>query len=306
MLNITWRDLRLFIRLTRPLFLLGGVLMYALGVSIARYIGPRIDLQAALIGQIVVTLIQLMAQYANEYFDIDVDSANSNRTFLTGGSGALGPDGLPRKVALYAAIICLGLAATTCTAALINGIFNPLAWIVLLLAFLGAFFYNTPPLRLVSSGYGEFTAALVVAGLTPTFGFVVQNAQLSRLVPIAVTPLILLMFATLIAFGLPDYASDLKYEKKTLIVRIGWSPAMRTHDIAIGLSFLSLIIAYRFGLPARVALGTLIALPLGIAQIWQMNRIRNGYPVRWNTFTIGAMGLFVLTAYLELVGFLLS
>lgn len=303
---LSWREIRLFVRLTRPLFLLGGVLLYILGVSIASYIGPRIDLRLALIGQIVVTLVQLMTQYLNEYFDAEADRANNNRTFLTGGSGVLGPDGLPRKVALYAAIFCLGLAATTCTAALISGIFNLLAWLVLAIAFLGAFFYNTPPIRLVSSGYGEFIAAVVVAGLVPTFGYAVQKPELSQLVPMTVTPLIALMFAMLIAFELPDYASDLKYEKKTIAVRIGWSRAMRLHDLSIVFAFLTLLAGYYLGLPTKVAVGSIIALPLGVAQIWQMHRIRSGYPVRWNTFILGALGLFALTAYLELVGYLLS
>jgi 1,4-dihydroxy-2-naphthoate octaprenyltransferase len=306
MLTISWREVKLFIRLSRPLFLLGGVLLYSLGVAIAAYIGPTIDVRTVFIGLVVVILIQMMTQYANEYFDSEIDNRNAQRTFLTGGSGAIGPDGLSRKVALYAAVICLALAATTCTAALINAVFNPLAWTVLLLAFLGAFFYNTPPLRLVSSGYGEFLASVVVAGLTPTFGFAVQNPQLSHLVPLTVIPLIAIMFSMLIAFSLPDYATDLKFEKKTLIVRLGWQWGMRLHDIAIVLGFFSLILGYSLGLPTRVALGSLIALPLGIAQIWQMNRIRNGFPARWNTFTIGALGLFVLTAYLELVGYLLS
>jgi 1,4-dihydroxy-2-naphthoate octaprenyltransferase len=248
----------------------------------------------------------MMTQYANEYFDSDNDRRNQNRTFLTGGSGVLGSDGLSRKVALYAAIICLAFAATTCTAALINGVFNPLAWIVLLFAFTGAFFYNTPPLRLVSSGYGEFIAAFVVAGLTPAFGYAVQNSELTHLVPLTVTPLIALMFSMLIAFSLPDYATDFKYEKKTLAVRLGWAWGMRLHDIAIVLGFFILILGYSLGLPPRVALGSFIAFPLGIAQIWQMNRIRSGYPVRWNTFTIGALGLFVMTTYLLLVGYLLS
>jgi hypothetical protein len=33
----------LFVRLARPLFLLGGVLIYALGAGIARYLGAEID-----------------------------------------------------------------------------------------------------------------------------------------------------------------------------------------------------------------------------------------------------------------------
>jgi hypothetical protein len=50
----------------------------------------------------------------------------------------------------------------------------------------------------------------------------------------------------------------------------------------------------------------LIALPLALAQIWQMGRIREGYPPRWQLFTFSATGLFALTAYLQMLGYLLS
>ena len=37
------RSIRLFFILSRPLFLVGGVLVYALGAGIARYLGTPID-----------------------------------------------------------------------------------------------------------------------------------------------------------------------------------------------------------------------------------------------------------------------
>jgi hypothetical protein len=55
-----------------------------------------------------------------------------------------------------------------------------------------------------------------------------------------------------------------------------------------------------------VALGALMAAPLGLAQIWQMRRIRMGFAPRWTTLTVSGLVLFALTAYLELAGYLLS
>ena len=81
---------------------------------------------------------------------------------------------------------------------------------------------------------------------------------------------------------------------------------MRLHDAAIAIAGVSLVVAYLNGLPPRVVLGSLIALPLALAQLWQFERIRRGYPTRWLTLTLGAIGLFALTAYLTLVGFILS
>ena len=44
------RTLRLFVQLSRPLFLLGAALLYALGAGIARYLGAELDWGAYLLG----------------------------------------------------------------------------------------------------------------------------------------------------------------------------------------------------------------------------------------------------------------
>jgi 1,4-dihydroxy-2-naphthoate octaprenyltransferase len=303
---LTLHQLWLFIRLSRPIFLLGGVLLYGLGGAIARYLGHPVDLVTYILGQASVTFIQMMAQYLNEYFDAERDLSNENRTVFSGGSGVLGSEGLPRKTALYAAAFSLALVATLVFLLILNIEVPFLAWMILILIFLGAFFYNMPPLSLMTSGFGEITTSFVVAGLLPAFAFTLQTGELHRFLVMSCTPLIALHFAMMIVFELPDYASDTKYEKRNLLIRASWVVGMRLHDYAIFFSVVSFVVAFFFGLPGRVAGGVLIAVPLAIAQLWQMDRIRQGYPVKWPILIYGAVALFVFTAYFELIGFLLS
>jgi hypothetical protein len=93
------RTIGLILRLSRPLFLFGAALLYALGAGIAHYLGFRIDWDIFLTGQLWVSLLQLSTHYLNEYYDAAGDQQNSNRTLLSGGSGAIGPGKLPRRVA---------------------------------------------------------------------------------------------------------------------------------------------------------------------------------------------------------------
>jgi len=295
-----------FIRLSRPHFLLGGFLLYGLGASIAAYLGRPVQPALYLLGQLLVSSIQLTTHYLNEYHDGSTDSHNPNRTWLTGGSGALGEGGLPRTVPLYASIITLTITATGCSLLLIRGGTPLLAWLLLLLGFFGSYFYDARPLRLIESGYGELVASVIVAGIVPAFSFALQTGELHRLLIMSTAPLMALHFAMVLVFELPDYANDLKYGKRTLMVRVGWQNGMRLHDFAILFAVLAYLLAYATGLPARVAWGGLIALPLAMAQIWQVDRIRQGHPPRWTLLTIGAAGLVALTAYLELIGYLLS
>jgi len=292
------RAIRLFLKLSRPFFLLGAVLVYALGVGIARYLGVTIDWGLYFLGQAWVTTLQLATHYFNEYFDSPADIANANRTLFSGGSGALGEEGLPREVALWAGIASL-TGATSITVLLTREVgINPALYFVMILIFLGAFFYSIPPVRLVESGYGELTTSIVVASLVPAFAFILQFGELHRLIAMSTFPLIALHLAMMLAFELPDFANDTKFEKLTLMVRVGWERGIIFHNTLILVAYLLIGLAMLFGFPQPVALPALLSLPLGLFQIWYINRIAAGIKPNWNLLGILAVLVFGVTAYL--------
>jgi 1,4-dihydroxy-2-naphthoate polyprenyltransferase len=291
-------QLKLFIRLSRPLFLLGGILLYALGAGIGRYLGTQVDWGMYFLGQGWVTFLQLSTHYLNEYFNAPADLSNPNRTPLTGGSGAIGPGKLTRSTALYAAIVCLTFVASTTVLLIRYASLSPAAVLVMVLIFLGAFFYSVPPVRLEASGYGELTTSILVANLVPALALLIQTGELHRLLAMSTFPLTLLHLAMLLAFNLPDYATDLKYEKNNLLVRVGWETGMRMHNFLIAGAYLLLGLAILRGLPAPIALPAFLSLPLGVLQVFQMNRIAAGAKPNWNTVTLAALTTFAATAYL--------
>jgi 1,4-dihydroxy-2-naphthoate octaprenyltransferase len=101
-----------FLRLSRPLFLLGGILLYALGAGIARFLGFQVAWDLYILGQGWVIAMQLATHYLNEYFDASADVQNKNRTMFSGGSGAVGPGRLARNVPFWAAATCLAIVAS--------------------------------------------------------------------------------------------------------------------------------------------------------------------------------------------------
>jgi len=296
-------NLRLFIRLSRPLFLVGVFLLYALGAGIAHYLGAQIDIDVYILGQIWVTLLQLSTQYLNEYYNAPLDQENANRTLFSGGSGAVGPGRLSRRVPLMAALVCLAFLASA-TVVIISRI-QPglLAYLIMFVAFLGAFFYSTPPVRLETSGYGELTTTVLVAFLVPAYAFILQLGEFHRLLAMSAFPIAALHLAMLLALELPDYATDLKYGKSTLIVRMGWESAMTLHNVLVLCAFLLVIIAATFGFPWFATWPVLLPLPLGLLQIWQMRRIAGGARPNWNALTLGAVALFASVVYLMAFAF---
>jgi 1,4-dihydroxy-2-naphthoate octaprenyltransferase len=286
------------IKLARPHFLLGGILLYALGGGIAYYLGVPINWEVFLLGQAWGTLLQLSAQFLNEYFDAPSDADNANRTPFTGGSGEIGPGKLPRAAALWGAAGALAVVASLTVILVQRADLNAAAVLYMLLLFLGAVFYAVPPVRLEASGYGELTTSILVAHLVPGFAYLLQSGEMHQLVLLATFPLVFIHMAMLLAFSLPDFFNDTKHGKRTLLVRAGWQAGMRIHNLMILGAFFFLGLSILMGLPWRIGAWAFLPLPLGLLQIWTMNRIALGAKPNWTALTLSAVVLFVSMSYL--------
>ena len=101
------KSLRLFIQLSRPIFILSAALLYILGIGIAHYLSGQINWQSFFLGFVWIIFILLGFQYLNEYFDPDsiFETQTWKHTPFSGGSGAIGTGKFPRQVALWAGLI---------------------------------------------------------------------------------------------------------------------------------------------------------------------------------------------------------
>lgn len=287
-----------FIKLTRPLFLGGAVILYLLGAVLAVTHGATIDWVRLLLGQLLVTSIQLTTHYANEYYDYDVDALiGSARTPFSGGSGILVGGQLDRVVALHATRACLMVASITLIAC---GLITPLMWIIGLVALLGGYFYSAPPLKLEGSGWGELNTAILTGVLVPVTGYVMQMGRLDPIVLTICAPFVLIYLAMILTFEFPDYPADKAIGKKTITVRIGLKRAARLHN--------GLLIGGFVWMFAAVPSTPLLWLSMPLA-VWQIAgvvwRSRSG----WRYFALlsgGAVLLAVLVPALWLIELLLS
>jgi hypothetical protein len=73
---------------------------------------------------------------------------------------------------------------------------------------------------------------------------------------------------------------------------------MILHNLVILAAYLILGFAALFGLPLSIALPGFLTLPLGIFQIWMMNRIASGARPNWTALTFTAAALVGVTTYL--------
>ena len=203
-----------FVKLSRPHFLLGGALLFALG-SVAA--GDISWLDYAL-GQAMVTSMQVTAHFVNEYADREVDPAVDRRTLFSGGSGVLVSGDLKPEVALWAAGASMTVGVIL---AAVVAVGSPLAAGVGLIALAVSWGYSMPPIRLLATGWGELATSLVVVVAVPVIGWAVQQAPASVALWWAVGILLPVHVAMMLAFELPDLESDAAAGKRVLGVRLG-------------------------------------------------------------------------------------
>lgn len=285
-----------FVKLGRPHFLGGGFILYALGAAIARARGAELDVGRYALGQGIVTAFQLMTHYANEYFDVLADRANATPTAWSGGSRVLVRGDIPVGAALIGALVLAAIGTGL-------GIASPAPWLFLPMGFL-AWAYSAPPLRLCARGLGELDTGVVVTGLVPAAGFVMQGAPggWGALVATCI-PLVLLQVAMLIAIEFPDAEGDAATGKRTLVVRMGVPRAVALYRVVLVAAYAWLPFAWAIGVPVRAVLAGAVTLPIAAWRFRDMPHDAED-PGRYERLALWGVGILVIESAALLAGWL--
>jgi 1,4-dihydroxy-2-naphthoate polyprenyltransferase len=215
-----------FIRLSRPVFLLGGVTLFALGVADA----GMLDWGRVALAQLMVTSAQLTAHYVNEHADRDADALVVNRTPFSGGSGVLASGELEPRIAMRAAIVT---SITTIISSALLATVAPAAAALGILALTVSWLYSQPPVRLLSTGWGEVAATMTVAGMVPLTGALAMGGTPSPELWWAIATLLPIHFAMLLVFELPDTETDRRAGKRVLAVRWEREATLRVIGVSL-------------------------------------------------------------------------
>jgi 1,4-dihydroxy-2-naphthoate octaprenyltransferase len=167
----------------------------------------------------------------------------------------------------------------------------------------GACLYALPPARWAQSGYGELLVSVMLGAGVPALAFMLHFGGYHRYLAMIAFPVGALHLAMLVAVSLPGYATQQKYEIRTIVTRMGWETAMTSHNLLILGAFLLLAVAVLFGFPRFAFYPALLALPLGILNIVYMQRIAGGIKPNWNALAASAAALYSLTVYFMSLAF---
>lgn len=280
--------MRNLLRLTRPLHLLLAALAYFLGASIANYLGKPLRADSLWLGLIAVILSQASMSLLAEVF------RPANEAILEGQSRK---DRLTlRNNALYVAIAALTADAVIAFLLYNNGHLSVSAFFFLFLSLLMVLAYAIPPFRFVNRGFGELLLAGHIAYVIPSIGYILQADETHRFLLIGV-PLTFLAFAYFIVMDFPSFASDSKYNRSTLLTRLGWERAVPLHHLFVLLAYLFFLASPVFGLSLSLLWPAFLTLPFALFQIFQLRNLSLGAPTNWALLTATALSVFGLTTY---------
>ncbi len=277
------------LRLSRPLYLLLVALTYILGVGVARYLGKTqtpaifwLGLVGILFSLIAMNLLAEVFRPLNEPIVPDESAADRRAV---------------RDAALYVSIAALASLAVIAFLLFKDGRVTPQLLVFLILSLVIIIAYSVPPIRLLDKGFGEFALALYLAYIVPSIAFLLQAGELHRLLNSLAVPLTFLALASLLALDFPAYAGDLKYERRTLLTRLGWERATPLHHGLVLAAYVLFAVTPLLGFSLALLWPAFLSLPFGLIQIYWLRNITLGAKPIWTLLTANAMALFGLTAY---------
>jgi len=280
--------LRNLLRLSRPLHLLLAALTYFLGASIANYLGKPFRSDSFWLGLIAVLLAQASMSLLAEVF------RPGNEVIVEGQSRK--DRSVLRSNALYVSIAALTVDAFIAFILYSNHHFSVATFFFLFLSLILVLAYAIPPFRFVNRGFGEFVLAAHIAYVIPSIGYILQSDQTHRFLLITI-PLTFLAFAYFIVMNFPAFASDSKYNRSTLLTRLGWERVVPLHHLFVLLAYLLFLAAPTFGLSLALLWPAFLTLPFALFQIFQLHNLSLGAPTNWTLLTVTALSVFGLTAY---------
>ena len=285
------------LRLFRPIHLIFTALTYSLGAAIADYLGVTFSASAFALGlgwacstHVCMNLLEEVFRPVNE--PILTDQFGAERVYL-------------RDRLLIVSIGFLTIAAGCAYLLYLSGRITPAALLLLTLSPLIVLAYAVPPLKLLRRGFGELLLAIHIGYIFPSLGFVMQAGEFHRLIPILALPVSVLALAYFLVLDFPAFAEDIKYERVTLLTRLGWQTAIPLHHGLVVAVFFLLAFAPITGVSSALLWPAFLALPFAILQILLLRGIGLGARPLWKPLVTTAAALFALTTYLLAFSFFL-
>jgi 1,4-dihydroxy-2-naphthoate octaprenyltransferase len=285
-------------------FLLGGFLLFCIGVALALFEDIVFSVERFIFGYAILLPAHLSLSYSNNYFDAEADR-NNELTAISGGSKLLEEYPHLKKFCKWFAVLLIVISVSISILFSIIYNYHPIFVLFVICGNLLAWYYAAPPLKLSYRGMGEVSTALAYGFLMPGIGYLIINPRFDSLFFIFSLPLLLYGLIFIITVELPDMEGDTISGKKTLVVRIGRRYAVGISAIAAGIGTCYFFLSSKiYSVNASidfmiVGLLSIIPLTMGLAgMLAKLNERVKSIKVTYGNLTGIIVFMLALTIYL--------
>ncbi len=156
-----------------------------------------------------------------------------------------------------------------------------LTWILLSLVIIILIFNQNEILPPKLLAYHPVVNGIMAFIIIPFFSLSIGLPALNPLFALLCMPLFFIYLACVLAVELENYAIDLKSQRLSIGLMLGWQTSIFLHDFYILIGFLFLAAVPLFGISWSIVYPQLFSLPIGILQIWLLKQISDGKKPRW-------------------------
>lgn len=285
---------RTLLKALKPFQLISLIMTYLLGAGFVQYVREMKSWPVFIQGGIFLLLIVLSLDY------------------LRALAGLVNPQDWPKGITLkdvrLIRLIIAMLSATFLTVAtsiiitwLRAGImWQGLVFLFLALMVMGGVYYlsqvikNLQPLELLIE-------VVLFVVIPPAVAYFLQSDDPHRLLTMVVIALVPGYLAYRLLTLLKRFASDHKYGVQTIVIQIGWENTMVFHNAFILLSYLLFALISLLGFPWFLIWPVFLTLPIGLVEVWLMERVKRGMKPLWGIMQFATACVFFIPLYL--IGF---
>lgn len=253
--------LSIWLQASRPATLLVGIAPVLLGTAFA-YAANGFNAFTAFLALLVAVFIQIGTNFANDYFDFKKGADTEERLgpARVTQKGWIQPEQVKKAcILMFALAFLCGLALVTQT--------HWLLLVVGIVSILSGIAYTGGPFPLAYNGLGDIFVLIFFGPVAVVGTYYVQTLQIDDAPLIGSLTIGLLATAVLVVNNIRDRNTDVKANKKTLVVRLGYQFGRTEHIFCILAPFLITLVGVGKGLFPRLAVVVMVLLPFAMREI---------------------------------------
>lgn len=145
--------------------------------------------------------------------------------------------------------------------------------------------------------YQVLFEVIIVIVAPPVLAFMLQSSSIHRFLMMSVVILIPLYLAYRLLEGLIQYDLDRELAPNRLGILVGWDTVMVIHNAMILMAYVLLALMTLLGLPWFITWPVFLGLPIGLLEIWLMERVRKGSKPLWKIMRVATASMFLFSGY---------